>query len=117
MPVIETHNLRKSYRDADALRGVTIRVEPGQVYGLLGRNGAGKTTLVKILLGIVKPTIGTARLLDRPAGEASVRRRIGFLPEDHHFPEYHTGASLLNFYGELYGMSVRDRRQRMATAL
>src|SRR4051812_6878179 len=97
VPVIETHDLRKRYRGVEALRGVSIRVEPGEVYGLLGRNGAGKTTLVKILLGIVSPSGGDARLLDHAAGHAPTRKRVGFLPEDHRFPEYHTAASLLNF--------------------
>jgi ABC-2 type transport system ATP-binding protein len=114
---IETRDLRKRYRGIEALKGVSIRVEPGEVYGLLGQNGAGKTTLVKILLGIVRPTGGDADLLDRPAGNAGVRRRVGYLPEDHRFPEYHTGWSLLNFYGALHGVSSADRRKRIPTAL
>src|SRR5689334_23055728 len=80
---IETHDLRKRYRGVEALRGVSIRVAPGEVYGLLGPNGAGKTTLVKILLGIVHGSGGDARLLGRPAGAAAARRRVGYLPEDH----------------------------------
>ena len=117
MSVIETHDLRKRYAGVEALKGVSVRVEPGEVYGLLGRNGAGKTTLVKILLGIVTATGGAARLLGRPAGDAAARRRVGFLPEDHHFPEYHTAASLLDFYGDLYGLGAADRRRRAAEAL
>jgi ABC-2 type transport system ATP-binding protein len=117
VPAIETRDLRKSYRDIEALRGVTIKVEPGEVYGLLGRNGAGKTTLVKILLGIVKPTGGDAQLLEHGAGDATVRRRVGFLPEDHRFPDYHTGASLLDFYGNLYGVPAAQRRRRANEAL
>ncbi len=117
MAAIETRDLRKHYRGVEALKGVSIRVEPGEVYGLLGQNGAGKTTLVKILLGIVKPTAGGAELLDRRAGEAAVRRRVGYLPEDHRFPEYHTGWSLLDFYGTLHGVPASERRSRIATAL
>ncbi len=117
VPVIETRDLRKTYRGVEALRGVSIRVEPGEVYGLLGRNGAGKTTLVKILLGIVKPTAGSATLLGHPAGDAKARRRVGYLPEDHRFPEYHTAASLLDFYGDLYGLRRGDRRARAVAAL
>jgi ABC-2 type transport system ATP-binding protein len=117
LAAIETHDLRKSYRGVEALKGVSVRVEPGEVYGLLGQNGAGKTTLVKILLGIVKPTDGGANLLGRPAGVATVRRRVGYLPEDHRFPEYHTGWSLLNFYGALHGVPAADRRSRIGTAL
>jgi ABC-2 type transport system ATP-binding protein len=117
MSVIETRDLRKRYRGVEALRGVSIRVSPGEVYGLLGPNGAGKTTLVKILLGIVRSSGGEARLLDRPAGHAAARRRVGYLPEDHRFPEYHTAYSLLDFYGDLYGLRAGDRRKRIPTAL
>jgi ABC-2 type transport system ATP-binding protein len=114
---IETHDLRKSYRGVEALKGVSIRVQPGEVYGLLGQNGAGKTTLVKILLGIVSPSAGGAELLNCPAGAAAARRRVGYLPEDHRFPEYHTGWSLLDFYGTLHGLPAADRRSRIAAAL
>ncbi|MFO0809954.1 MAG: ABC transporter ATP-binding protein [Gemmataceae bacterium] len=117
MPVIETRDLRKHYKGVEALRGVSIRVEPGEVYGLLGRNGAGKTTLVKILLGIVKRTDGDAQLLGHVVGDSKVRRRVGYLPEDHRFPEYHSAASLLDFYGDLYGLRRADRRRRAAAAL
>ncbi|HMC88590.1 MAG TPA: ABC transporter ATP-binding protein [Gemmataceae bacterium] len=104
MPVIETDNLVKQYGKIEALRGLTLNVEIGEIFGLLGQNGAGKTTLVKILLGITKATAGQARLLGQPAGTAAVRKRIGYLPEDHRFPEYHTGYSLLEFYGTLLGV-------------
>ena len=104
MPVIETDNLVKQYGKVEALRGLTLSVESGEIFGLLGQNGAGKTTLVKILLGITKATSGQARLLGQPAGTAAVRKRIGYLPEDHRFPEYHTGYSLLEFYGTLLGV-------------
>jgi ABC-2 type transport system ATP-binding protein len=118
MPVIVTEGLVKEYKGkVKALKGLSIKVEPGEIYGLLGRNGAGKTTLVKILLGIVKPTDGTARLLDQPAGTTSVRYKIGYLPEDHRFPEYHTGQSLLDFYGSLLGMPRVDRRRRIPELL
>jgi ABC-2 type transport system ATP-binding protein len=96
---------------------VTLTVEPGQIFGLLGQNGAGKSTLVKILLGIVRKTDGDAYLLDHPAGNVEARRRVGYLPEDHQFPGYHTGNSLLDFYGRLYGLSRDERRKRSAEAL
>ena len=117
MPVIETRGLRKDYGGIEALKGVSLAVEPGQIYGLLGQNGAGKSTLVKILLGIVRKTDGDAYLLGESVGTADVRRRVGFLPEDHAFPGYHTARTVLDFYGRLYGMSKDDRRTRINEAL
>jgi len=113
VPVIETKNLVKRYGRIEALKGVSLSVEPGEIYGLLGQNGAGKTTLVKVLLGITSRTEGEARLLDEPAGTVRVRRRVGYLPEDHRFPDYHTGYSLLDFYGALLGVPRRERARRI----
>jgi ABC-2 type transport system ATP-binding protein len=117
VPVIETKDLRKNYRQVRALKGVSLRVEKGEIYGLLGQNGAGKTTLVKILLGIVRSPEGQALLFGRSAGTADVRRKVGYLPEDHRFPDYHTGYSLLDFYGSLYGLAGADKRRRIVAAL
>jgi ABC-2 type transport system ATP-binding protein len=115
--VIQTDNLVKRYGKVEALKGVSLTVERGEIFGLLGQNGAGKTTLIKSLLGIIKPTSGQALLLDQPAGTAAIRRRVGYLPEDHHFPDYHTGASLLDFYGALLGVPARERRHRIPAVL
>ena len=117
MSVIETRELRKRYGRIEALKGVSIQVEKGQIYGLLGQNGAGKTTLIKILLGIVKITEGEAELLGATAGTTSIRQRVGYLPEDHQFPGYHTGYSLMDFYGQLYGVSRDDRRKKIPETL
>ncbi len=117
MPVILTNDLTKHYGRIEALRGVSLTVERGEIFGLLGQNGAGKTTLIKILLGITQRTDGSARLLDEPAGAARVRRRVGYLPEDHRFPDYHTGASLLDFYGALLEVPRGERRQRIPEVL
>ena len=117
MPVIETDTLVKNYGRIAALRGVSLRVERGAIFGLLGQNGAGKTTLIKILLGITASSAGRARLLDQPAGSTAVRRRVGYLPEDHRFPDYHTGASLLDFYGALLDVPRDVRRQRIPAML
>jgi ABC-2 type transport system ATP-binding protein len=115
--VIETRDLRKNYGRIEALKGVSIRVEKGQIYGLLGQNGAGKTTLIKILLGIVKKTEGDAGLLGHVAGDPAARKKVGYLPEDHQFPVYHTGYSLMDFYGALYGVSPDDRRKKIPETL
>ncbi len=117
MSVIETRELSKEYGRIRALKGVSLTVEKGQIYGLLGQNGAGKTTLIKILLGIVKITGGEADLLDAPAGTTSIRERVGYLPEDHQFPGYHSGYSLMDFYGQLYGVSRDDRRRKIPETL
>ena len=117
MSVIETRELRKSYGRIEALKGVSIRVEKGQIYGLLGQNGAGKTTLIKILLGIVRKTEGEAGLLGHVAGDPAARKRVGYLPEDHQFPGYHTGFSLMDFYGALYGVPRDDRRKKVPETL
>lgn len=117
MSVVETRELRKSYGRIQALKGVSLSVQKGQIYGLLGQNGAGKTTLIKILLGIAKKTDGDAALLGEAAGSTDVRRRVGYLPEDHQFPNYHTGYSLMEFYGTLYGVSKDDRRKKIPETL
>ena len=110
--VVRVENLGKVYGHKPALDGVSLAVAPGEIFGLLGQNGAGKTTLVKILLGLVAPTSGQAWLLDSPVGTAKVREKVGYLPEDHRLPEYHTGPNLLDFYGALQGVPgpVRARR-------
>lgn len=112
-PVLEVSGLIKRFRKFEALGGVSLKVEPGTVFSLLGQNGAGKTTMIKILLGILKPTEGIARVLGLPAGTVAARRKIGYLPEDHKFPEYHTGPSLLDFYGGLQGIHRRERKKRI----
>ena len=117
MLVLETRNLRKNYRRIEALRGVSLTVQSGEIYGLLGQNGAGKTTLIKILLGITRGWHGEAKLLGQPAGAAHVRKRVGYLPEDHRFPDYHTGYSLLDFYGQLLGVPHAQRKSRIPEML
>jgi ABC-2 type transport system ATP-binding protein len=115
--VVETNRLIKHYGRIEALRGVSLAVEKGEIFGLLGQNGAGKTTLIKILLGITNATGGEAALLGEPAGNTKVRYRVGYLPEDHHFPDYHSGFSLLDFYGSLLGVERRERRRRIPGVL
>jgi ABC-2 type transport system ATP-binding protein len=116
-PVVRVEGLRKNYGSVEALKGVSLEVNAGEVFGLLGPNGAGKSTLIKILLGIVKKTDGDAELLGQNAGPAYIRKRVGYLPEDHQFPGYHTGYSLLDFYGQLYGMSASERKAKIPPVL
>jgi ABC-2 type transport system ATP-binding protein len=117
VPVILLQNLVKHYGHIEALRGVTLSVEKGEIFGLLGQNGAGKTTLVKILLGITKLTGGQAELLGRPVGDTEVRKHIGYLPEDHRFPDYHSAFSLMDFYGALLGVPRSERRRTIPEML
>jgi ABC-2 type transport system ATP-binding protein len=115
--ILATDQLSKRYGRIEALKGVSLSVERGHIFGLLGQNGAGKTTLIKILLGITNPSEGSAQLLGQPVGTASVRSRVGYLPEDHRFPDYHTAASMLDFYGGLLGLAARERRKRIPDIL
>jgi ABC-2 type transport system ATP-binding protein len=115
--VATTRSLEKHYGPLRALGGVSLDVERATVFGLLGQNGAGKTTLIKILLGMLAPSSGSAELLGRPVGSVDARRDVGYLPEDHRLPEYHTGPSLLDMYGGLQGLPRRERRHRAAELL
>src|ERR1700730_16551361 len=115
---IEAEGLRKVYRSRfrskaiTALDGVSLRVEPGQVFGLLGPNGAGKTTIVKILLGLTHPTGGHARLLGKSSSEPESRRRVGYLPEGHRFPGYLTARQTLSVFGQMSGVDRATLRKR-----
>ncbi|MGD8331450.1 MAG: ABC transporter ATP-binding protein [Acidobacteriota bacterium] len=121
-PVIETHALRKVYKGrfgkpTEALRGVDIRVERGQAFGLLGPNGAGKTTLVKVLLGLVHPTEGDARLMGGRAGDPLSRRRVGYMPELRNYPQFLTAARCLELFGQMNGIARAERAERINRVL
>jgi len=116
-PAIEIRGLRKAYGRKVALHEVDLRVEPGEVFGFLGPNGAGKTTTVKILLGLVKPSDGDARIFGQPAGDPTARRRVGYLPENFRFHDWMTGAGLLDFHGRLAGLSPAQRQVRVPRVL
>ena len=121
--VIAIDELRKSYRrglwrrSVDALRGVSFRVGPGEIFGLLGPNGAGKTTIIKILLGIVRASGGSAQLLGFPAGDRRGRRQVGYLPENLQFPRHQTARTALEYCGRLSGMSYTQIRARRDSLL
>ena len=135
MGIIETEKLTKIYtrdvidteygrlsirlrkRKTVALNDLNLDIREGEVFGLLGPNGAGKTTTIKILMGIHFPTSGTARIMGKPLGDRSVKRRIGFLPENPYFYDYLQGWEFLDFYGQLYGMSKRDRLRKIEELL
>lgn len=95
------------------LKGLNLEVKQGEVFGFLGPNGAGKTTTLKLLMGLISPTAGTARILGRDWRDPWARSRIGFLPEQPYFYDYLTPVELLDYYGSLSGVSAADRRQRI----
>ncbi len=94
-----------------------LRVERGTTFGLLGPNGAGKTTFVKMLLSCAHPTSGRAKVFGIDSRTAAARRPIGYLPENHRFPTYMTGAGMLDFYGALSGMDGAERKKRIVELL
>jgi len=116
---IETRQLTKIYssgwkrRPVRAVDGISIQIRRGATFGFLGPNGAGKTTFVKLLLSAVHPSSGTARLFGRDSRLPEARRTVGYLPENHRFPTYFTGAGLLDFYASLSGMERARRRRRV----
>jgi ABC-2 type transport system ATP-binding protein len=113
VPAIETVGLRKVYGRTTVLHDLTLSVAPGEIFGFLGPNGAGKTTTVKILMGLVRPTAGEARIFGLPAGNRLARQRVGYLPENFRFHDWLTGAGLLDFHGRLAGLSTDERRARI----
>jgi ABC-2 type transport system ATP-binding protein len=119
MPALATHALTKDYavgfwrkRPYRALDGLTLEVEPGEVFGFLGPNGAGKTTTLKLLMQLVFPTSGTAEILGRPVGDLEARRHIGYLPEHPYFYDYLTAEELLTYFASLFGYGPAERRAR-----
>lgn len=114
---IETRGLRKEFGAKTAVADLTLTVRRGEVFGFLGPNGAGKTTSVKMLLGLVSPTSGQARVLDALLGDTAVRSQIGFLPEHFRFQEWLTGREFLDLHGRLYGMSPNALRPRIEDLL
>src|ERR1041385_4200405 len=121
---IETQSLSKDYphgflhlRKKASLEGLTMRVENGEVFGFLGPNGAGKSTTIKLLMGIIFPTAGTARLLGRPLGDAEAHARIGYLPEQPYFYDYLTAAEVLDYFARFHGFSAAERKEHVQRLL
>lgn len=120
---IQTRGLTKVYRsrwkrrEVRAVDGISLQIERGSTFGFLGPNGAGKTTFVKLLLSAVRPTAGEARLFGRDARDPRARRPIGYLPENHRFPTYFTGAGMLDFYAALSGVDRGTRKRRIPELL
>jgi ABC-2 type transport system ATP-binding protein len=99
-------------KKVEALRGVTFSVQRGQIFGFVGPNGAGKTTTIRTLMGLLRPTSGSAKILGHPIPSRAARQRLGFLPESPYFYDYLTVGELLDLAGRLFGLSRGVRRRR-----
>jgi ABC-2 type transport system ATP-binding protein len=122
-PAVRVRDLVKSFpvhlrnRRVLAVRGISLDIPAGHVYGLLGPNGSGKSTTLKILLGLVKPTSGTTEIFGIPSDRVASRAQVGFLPENPYFHKFLTGAETIAFHGRLCGLSRRILRERTAELL
>jgi len=111
-------NLTKQYPVArkrevvNAVDSLNLTVGEGEIFGFLGANGAGKTTTIKILLGLIYPTVGEAMVLGAPAGDIEVKKRIAYLPESPYFYEHMTAIEVVTFYAQLFGMKIEDARRK-----
>jgi len=124
MPAIEILGLEKTYhvgfwrkRPKCALKPLRLQVEEGEVFGFLGPNGAGKTTTLKLLMGLVFPTSGSARILGHAWDDPAIKAQIGFLPEQPYFYDYLTAHELLTYYGRLSGMGSEEIAQHLDATL
>ncbi len=110
---MDLEEVAKTYRGrVHALRGVSMRVRRGEVFGLLGPNGAGKSTLVKILMTVIRPSRCRGEMLGAEVGDKSALRRVGYLPEHHRFPEHLTAREVVDYFGALADVPRRERRRR-----
>jgi ABC-2 type transport system ATP-binding protein len=117
--IIEIANLSKDYevgfwkkKKVRALDDLSLTVEAGQIFGFLGGNGAGKTTTIKILMSLLFPTSGSAKILGRDISDVKMHRSIGYCPENPYFYDYLTARELMNYFGELFGLDVAERKRR-----
>lgn len=123
-PAIEIENLTKDYptgflhlKTKRSLENLSMRVEGGDAFGFLGPNGAGKSTTIKLLMGIIFSTSGTAKILGRPISDVEMHKHIGYLPEQPYFYDYLTAAELLDYFARFYGINAAERRERVAKML
>src|SRR6185436_19186430 len=124
MSVIEITNLTKDYevgflrkRKVRALDGLSLSIDGGQIFGFLGANGAGKTTTLKLLMRLIFPTTGNARILGHDIQDVRVHQRIGYLPENPYFYDYLTAREFLDYCAQLFGLDAAVRRKRAADLL
>jgi ABC-2 type transport system ATP-binding protein len=124
MAIVEINNLTKDYevgfwrkRKVRALDGLTLSVEPNQIFGFLGANGAGKTTTLKLLMRLIFPSSGSARILGHDISDVKMHQRLGYVPESPYFYDYLTARELLEYCGQIFGLSAAERKKRAASLL
>ncbi len=123
-PAIEIENLSKEYpfgflnlKKKKSLEGLSMQVQTGEVFGFLGPNGAGKSTTIKLLMRLIFPTSGTARILGKSIEDVSMHQDIGYLPEQPYFYDYLTAAELLEYFARFHGLHAADRHERVQRML
>src|SRR5712675_266442 len=121
---IETENLTKEYpfgflnlKKRTSLEGLNMQVETGEVFGFIGPNGAGRATAIKLLMRLIFPTAGSARILGKPISDVEMHRDIGYLPEQPYFYDYLTAAELLDYFAQFHDLSAADRKDRVERML
>jgi ABC-2 type transport system ATP-binding protein len=124
MPIVEIHNLTKDYevgffrkRKVRALDGLSLSVNANEIFGFLGANGAGKTTTLKLLMRLIFPSSGTARIMGHDIDDVRMHQRIGYVPENPYFYDYLTARELLEYCGQIFGQDASERKKRAATLL
>ena len=123
-PAIEIDGLSKEYpfgflnlKKKRSLENLTLQVETGEVFGFLGPNGAGKSTTIKLLMRLIFPTSGTARILGKSIDDVRMHERIGYLPEQPYFYDYLTATEVLEYFARFHQMTAADRHERVAKIL
>ncbi|HEX4456591.1 MAG TPA: ABC transporter ATP-binding protein [Polyangia bacterium] len=123
MSVVEAEHLAKTFalgffrKKVRAVADVSFTVEKNEIFGFLGPNGAGKTTTLKMLMGLIFPSSGQARLFGKPIDDREAKHRLGFLPENPYFYDYLSGEELLDLMGRLFGLDRKERRKRARALL
>jgi ABC-2 type transport system ATP-binding protein len=124
MPIVEINSLTKDYevgffrkRKVRALDGLSLSVNANEIFGFLGANGAGKTTTLKLLMRLIFPSSGTARILGHDIDDVGMHQRIGYVPENPYFYDYLTARELLEYCGQIFGQDASERKKRAATLL
>jgi ABC-2 type transport system ATP-binding protein len=123
-PAIDIENLTKDYphgflqlKKRRSLESLTMQVQVGEVFGFLGPNGAGKSTTIKLLMRLIFPTAGSARILGKPISDIEMHRDIGYLPEQPYFYDYLTAAEVLDYFARFHDFAAAERRERVQRML